>query len=171
MSKSHGRGNSICVCGLQINSGFCKHSKTCCTAAETQTQQTFLQKKFSVESWTASYGLPLFPTLRGHCFKLSSRWQINPLLGRQVARKLQFTLTHQLHHLPRFAGHKLGQSWATATANGQREKQTKKQKRASHPRKKSAEQEARSGKLLDLNEEILFLARYMTLSTLSPEPH
>lgn len=117
MSKSRGRGNSICVCGLQINSGCCKHSKTCCTAAENSNATNFPQK-FSVESWTASYGLPAFPTLWAWTlFQLSSRWQINPLLGRQVARKLQFTLTHQLHHLPRFAGHKLGQSWATGKAN------------------------------------------------------
>jgi len=57
--------------------------------------------------------------------RFPGRWQINPLLGRQVARKLQFTLTHQPHHSPPFAGHKLGKSWAKA-CQSHAKKKTKK---------------------------------------------
>lgn len=63
--------------------------------------------------------------------------QVNPLLGRQVDRKVQFTLTRQP---ARFAGHKLGQSWAKACQQQKRQRQEKV--------RKSAE------KLLSLNEEI-----------------
>lgn len=92
--------------------------------------------------------------------RFPGRWQINPLLGRQVARKLQFTLTHQPHHSPPFAGHKLGKSWAKACQS-----HAKKKKRRKVREKRR--------KVFDLNKETRSTGKEhaSTLSALSAASH
>lgn len=117
--------------------------------AAKEKQSSLAKFKFTLQSIHEVPAHPRFP----------GRWQINPLLGRQVARKLQFTLTHQPHHSPPFAGHKLGKSWAKACQ--------------SHAKKKRRKVREMRRKVFDLNKETRSTGKEhaSTLSALSAASH